>query len=370
MNYPRFLIYFLLLIFMEQVVLGKCVSLTEISVDGHIELGNSGDLRTRLIAGREACSVPSVVSNLYGDNLALSEFAHYVYKLAAKTKLANNFLPMGSIPTMVLKKIKGYFSVADVKIGEHYYRRGISLESDFIFFNHKGKLDFHIDLDEKNLNMSGFGHLSSINIKSRGKTFFALRGIGSRQYKRSDVGTVYTIPQDALAMQFSIDPLHQGKSFFEVDGMLAIPALALEKEIGLKFGKDRLCGKTIYRVGNLFSVDLSIHIDPAKPQNFKAEFSFESGFEKILSDKIIELYQGKGLLINLKEAKGSVSGAALMAGKTAIIESLSVGITLPGIPMRILNLRDIPFDFTAVKESVSHIAKLLAKQINNMGLIN
>jgi hypothetical protein len=89
-------------------------------------------------------------------------------------------------------------------------------------------------------------------------------------------------------------------------------------------------------------------------------------------EKVVDLLAQGAQIVNIKEAKGSVSGKELSAGKLPKLERLDIALAIPdkvpqiGGKSKSIVLKDLQFDFKNAKESGKSIAKSLAQTIKDM----
>ena len=88
--------------------------------------------------------------------------------------------------------------------------------------------------------------------------------------------------------------------------------------------------------------------------------------------KLVEVITSGAQIVNIKQAKGTVSGADLKAGKLPKLDILELAIQIPPQVPEIggkgtsITLRDLQFDFKNPKSSAQSIAKSLGNTIKEM----
>ncbi len=249
-------------------ITGYAVPFTGLLMGGQIDLGKPGDTRAQLkIAGgfrvrteknekelakrieknegfssagqffvetvaqarqQIAEKLPEVLFDVEATNIQFADLLSYTTKLAAKTGIIKQQIPVTSFPSMTLHKVWGHLALVDTRIADKEYKAGLGLQVETEFWQQKAGFRIRIlvpempkeKADKRAFQLSGWGYMPPITISSDGKELFRLHGVSEDKGPR---------------LAFFFNPQEPHKGSFVVNAALSIPSLGLKQVIDFKW---------------------------------------------------------------------------------------------------------------------------------------
>lgn len=237
---------------------GYPLPFTGLLANGQIGLGKPGDTRAQLhiaggframtdavekklakdIEGKEgfsaivaqertkiAAQLPEVLFDVRAENIRFADLLSYATKLAAKTGIIKQQIPVTSFPSMTLHNVWGHLALVDTRIADKEYKAGIGLQVETEFWNRKAGFSVHISApkssnDQTAFQLSGWGYMPHITMSAKGKEIFRLQGLSDDKGPR---------------LAFLFNPQEPKKGMFTVNGTVIIPGLGLRQAVDFRW---------------------------------------------------------------------------------------------------------------------------------------
>jgi hypothetical protein len=262
----------------EAVLVALGVPISGIGLRGRIDIGKANDRASLEVWTKVSLETKKAIDAIFyvsASNINFTNLIVMLTQMAAKARITSA-IPVDSIPTIKLNKLSGRLAPWGGSVAGKSMEAGFALEVDATLFDQN--FGFLVDIQHKDLKMTGKGWMPPIKLMLGGKTVFQFTGAGrDLQWNTAD---------DGPYVHFDFDAKRPLEGAFALSGMFEMPALALKQQIDLLFTKHRYKA-TIESSAIGFTVRYDVNIDPVKWREMYAEFSFKDDFDKFISQQAI-----------------------------------------------------------------------------------
>lgn len=245
---------------------------TGIGLRGRINIGKPSDSRASLAAAGKLSS-RGLIFDIIGTHLNFTDLIQLLSQAATRAKVAKP-LPKGSVPTIVLNRVRGKFSPFGGSVAGRQVSTGMALEMDMTLFDKNFGVVADVDFDRMRFESKGWMPKTSLTLGN--KLIMSLGGAGKDKRK----GTA----DDGPYVHSVFDMKNPTAAAFVLSSDIEIPALKLAGMADLSYAFGKYVG-TLESSAFGFGAAFKFNIDPIKWRDMYIAFDFKNDFNQFLSQQ-------------------------------------------------------------------------------------
>lgn len=208
--------------------------------------------------GVSSQSVPEILFAGKANRIELTQF------IALLNKMVGRQVSEANLPTVIFSDLELYVSPKDITLGQDKYKQGMKASASMQFNDFKGYASIEISTDPAK--------------KGSFKAIGAIDPIEKRNF-RFVKGTTISIPgTEKYLGPFIIIDISPEKSFYQMSGVVELPAIKVKQEVTLNMNQRFIEGYFETVIFDAYKANLYLKTSNMPNEDFEARFNLQQDF--------------------------------------------------------------------------------------------